>query len=129
LTSSDFVEFCKSVREHDKCEFYMNTRAKNSLSLSVLAKKIVQEVKHTSCDVGEIKQIALLNRLCPYEISLEIAKKAKVIIADYYYIFNNSIRDSFLLKIKKELENIVLVVDEAHNIPNRIRELTWGRPV
>lgn len=127
LASSDFVEFCKSVREHDKCEFYMNTRAKNSLSLSVLAKKIVQEVKHTSCDVGEIKQIALLNRLCPYEISLEIAKKAKVIIADYYYIFNQKISDKFLKKIGKELKDVIVIVDEAHNLPKRVSELASSK--
>ncbi len=123
LTSSDFSEFCKSVREHDKCEFYLNTRAKNSLSLSVLGKKIIDDLTHTTASVDEVIQISTSNKLCPYEISLESAKKATIIIADYYYIFNEKISEKFLRKIGKELKDVIVIVDEAHNLPKRMSEL------
>ena len=123
LPSSDFAEFCKAVKEHDKCEFYMNTRAKNSLSLSVLAKKVLEDVKTTNGRVDEVMQLSVADKVCPYEISLENAKNATVIIADYYYIFNQKISDMFLRKIGKELKDIIVIIDEAHNLPKRMSEL------
>lgn len=123
LATGSFHEFCKSLRDESKCEFYLNTRKPNSQA-TVNAGHAVEELKIIGpCHVQEFIEQGRKKTMCPYELATLTASNAKVIIADYYYIFNQGIRDSFLLKTKKELENIVLVVDEAHNLPNRIREL------
>tara|TARA_Y100000031_G_scaffold154536_2_gene202527 strand:- start:510 stop:1841 length:1332 start_codon:yes stop_codon:yes gene_type:complete len=56
-----------------------------------------------------------------------IAKNAKVIIGDYYYIFHQDIRNLLLNKINKELKNSIIIVDEAHNLPNRVKDLFTAR--
>jgi DNA excision repair protein ERCC-2 len=60
--------------------------------------------------------------MCPYEITAMIASRAHVIIADYHYLFHPHVRNVFLTKTGKRLEDCVVVVDEAHNLPDRIRE-------
>lgn len=123
LAAGSFHEYCKALRDESKCEFYLNTRKPNSQA-TVNASHAVEELKIIGpCHVQEFIEQGRKKTMCPYELATLTASNAKVIIADYYYIFNQGIRDSFLLKTKKELENIVLIVDEAHNLPNRIREL------
>ncbi|MBI2542242.1 ATP-dependent DNA helicase [Candidatus Woesearchaeota archaeon] len=123
MASSSFHEYCKDLREKGSCEFYINTKKEN-LQPTLEAKQSLEELRIMGpCNVQDFIEKGRSKKLCPYELSVIAADKAKVIIADYYYIFNPAIRDSFLFKIKKGLENIILVIDEAHNLPNRIREL------
>ena len=52
-----------------------------------------------------------------------LGKEAKAIIADYYYIFSPSIRESLFSRINKELEKCIIIIDEGHNLPARMRDL------
>jgi len=74
-------------------------------------------------EVEEIVRLCHDEKICPYEISVQLAKHAKVIVADYYYIFNPSIQKRFFAKTDLDLENSIIIVDEAHNLPARIRSL------
>ena len=123
MPGGSFHEYCKSLRDENNCEFYINTKSQNNLP-TVNAKIALEELKIAGpCHVHEFIGKGKSAKLCPYELAALTAAGAKVIIADYYYIFNPGIRNSFLQKIGKELQNIILVVDEAHNLPMRIREL------
>ncbi|MBI2653685.1 ATP-dependent DNA helicase [Candidatus Woesearchaeota archaeon] len=123
LAAGSFHEYCKALRDESNCEFYLNT-IKQNMQPTLEAKQAIEELKIIGpCHVQEFIEQGKKKRMCPYELATLAAGNAKVIIADYYYIFNQAIRQSFLLKIKKELENIILIVDEAHNLPARIREL------
>ena len=123
MASGSFHEYCKALRDENNCEFYLNTRKQN-LQPTFTAKQAIEELRIIGpCHVQEFIEQGKNKKLCPYELATLTASNAKVIVADYYYIFNQGIRQSFLLKMKKELENIILIVDEAHNLPMRIREL------
>jgi len=123
MSSSSFHEYCRSLREEGTCEFYINTR-KLTGQPTVAAQQSMEELKITGpCHVHDFVSEGKKKTLCPYELATLTASNAKVVIADYYYLFSQSIRTSFLMKIKKELENAILIVDEAHNLPTRIREL------
>lgn len=122
MRSGDFAEYCKSLVQNDACDFYKNVRGKSNIKAkqalaeltgSASAERIVQEAKAHDC--------------CPYELSLMLAETSQVVIADYFYAFNPHIRESFLNKIKKQLDKSILIVDEAHNLPNRIRDLLTSR--
>ncbi|MBW2971130.1 ATP-dependent DNA helicase, partial [Candidatus Woesearchaeota archaeon] len=60
-------------------------------------------------------------------ITTLLANGSKVVIADYYYIFNPHIRELFLGKADKDLSKCIVIVDEAHNLPKRLRELMTHR--
>ncbi len=126
LYSNEFADYCKAVREEDKCEFYLNTRKKGRLTPN--AKKVLKELKQISPTHSEkLIKICAQEKLCPYELATALAKDSLVVITDYYYIFNPQIRDLFFKKTGKELEKSIIIVDEGHNLPFRLRDLMTQR--
>lgn len=126
LYSNEFNEYCKKQIEENTCEFYSNTKEKGKLS--VKAKNVLEELKRISpCHTEKLYEICAEEKLCPYEISAALAAESTVIITDYYYVFHPSVSASFFNKTQKELENCIIIVDEAHNLPQRVRELQTQR--
>ena len=127
LPGSDFTEFCKKVREDGTCEFYLNCRGGKTnpeTKLAVQGEKALHELRGIQpCTVDVLIEACKEEKVCPYEITLALAKTAKVVISDYSYIFHPTIRDSFLAKTGRELQDCIIVVDEGHNLPGRIREM------
>ncbi|MDP7458382.1 MAG: ATP-dependent DNA helicase [Candidatus Woesearchaeota archaeon] len=123
LSSGEFVEYCKSLREDKLCDFFLQTRKKMNGELTPEAKRFLGDSKNDLLHTEGLKKECSACKLCPYEMGLEIAKKAQVIVADYYYVFHPSVRDRFLEKIGKKLEDCIVIIDEGHNLTDRIREL------
>lgn len=122
----EFAEYCAKMKEDELCDYYTKTREKGETSKT--AKQIVDQLKkENKTDTESIVEKSNLAKLCPYEISLLIAKDARVIIGDYYYLFNPHIRENFLKRIGKELSNIIIIIDEGHNLPARVKDLSSHR--
>ena len=127
LSSSEFNTFCKSLKDERKCDFYLKTRD-NKEKLSTAAVSVINKLKASSpVDNAQIINYSYHDKLCPYEIATELAKNADVIVCDYYYLFNPSIRDLFLGRLNHLLENSIIIVDEAHNFVKRMRNLFNSR--
>ena len=123
LYSSDFTEYCKKARENKKCDFYINTR-KTSTKFTDKANIVLNEINNLGpLTTEEVIKQGEYNMMCPYELSLGMAAKAKVIITDYYYLFNSHINQNFLKRINKELDQLIVIIDEAHNLPYRLKDL------
>ncbi|MBW2981841.1 DEAD/DEAH box helicase family protein, partial [Candidatus Woesearchaeota archaeon] len=123
LFSYEFFEFCRSMKQDNKCEYYVNSRKKSGRP-TVQAEKAVDDLKKLSpCNCEDLIKYCSKEKLCPYEISTLMAKEASVIISDYYYIFSPSIRETFFKKTEKDLEDSIIIIDEGHNLPKRAREL------
>ncbi|HII89163.1 TPA: ATP-dependent DNA helicase [Candidatus Woesearchaeota archaeon] len=123
LQGTEFNEYCKSVREDKSCEFYVNVR-ESVFKLTPHGHKVVDDLKTIlPIHVEVLMEACKEDKVCPYEITAEIAKDARVIIADYYYLFHPSIRERFFSKIGKELEQAIIIVDEGHNLPSRIQKV------
>lgn len=60
-------------------------------------------------------------RVCPYELSLDVALEADVIVGDYNYVFDPG---SYLRRFFQDTpyDDCVLIIDEAHNLPTRGRD-------
>jgi len=61
--------------------------------------------------------------LCPYELSKLHVPAADVVTCPYIMFFDNFIRHALLDWMACSLQDIVLIVDEAHNLPEYAREL------
>ena len=125
--AQDFNDFCKKMRETGKCSFYKNT--KNSDYQDRIT-DIIKETSKSFLDVeGFVNFVSSpvivdenrVSGFCPYELAGKKAFKSDVVICDFNYLFSSGIRDNFLGKIGRSLEECILVVDEAHNLPDRIR--------
>ena len=119
-SSSEFTEYCRLVREQNQCDFFLNLKTKGSPSL---ATKQTLNYLDKIRSVQEVMGFSKTTRVCPYEILHLGARKANVIIADYYHLLNPSIYESFKKRTGKTLEDAIIILDEAHNLPERCREL------
>ncbi|MFP4189904.1 MAG: ATP-dependent DNA helicase [Candidatus Woesearchaeota archaeon] len=125
LSSSEFLEYCRTVSRKDyTCEFYTNTR-KQGLQATMKAQEAVTRAKNM--DLDKLLEFCSKERLCPYEISMMLAEKARVVVCDYNYIFNDSIRNMILGKMDRVLSDCIVIIDEGHNLPFRIRDLMTSR--
>ena len=62
--------------------------------------------------------------LCAYELSKRLVPHARVVTAPYAFFFHPQIRRALFAWLGVEPNRIDLVVDEAHNLPSHLRELT-----
>jgi DNA excision repair protein ERCC-2 len=119
LGSNDFSEYCKALRDKDECEYYINSRDKSGVACSAT----LEGLKRISpVPVEELVERCRKESLCPYDMALSLSIESKVIVSDYNYLFNPSIREIFFKKIGKSLSDSIIIVDEGHNLPSRLRE-------
>lgn len=69
----------------------------------------------------KIEEYSREYEICPFEFSLEISKWCDVIIGDYNYVFDPRV---YLRRFFDEsIEEYIFLVDEAHNLVSRGREM------
>ncbi|MBS4178380.1 ATP-dependent DNA helicase [Lederbergia citrea] len=68
-----------------------------------------------------IEKYARKHMVCPFEYALELAYTADAVICDYNYIFDP--RVSLKRMFDEQKKQTVLLVDEAHNLVDRAREM------
>jgi len=62
-------------------------------------------------------------KLCPYEINKQLIRDSPVVVVPYIYVFYFMIRNMLFDWLAISEEDMILVVDEAHNLPDYIRDL------
>lgn len=125
LMSGDFAEYCMRLREQGNCHYYI--RARNNNLLTPHAAALANDLFQTPHHLEDLMMACRKEEICPYELALGQSAKAQVVVADYNYIFHPSIRNAFLSKIKRKLDDCIIIVDEGHNLPMRMRELLSHR--
>ena len=81
---------------------------------------VYDAITHTDLFTREvIEEYAKKYGVCPFELSLDLAVYADVVICDYNYIFDPTVA----LKRFLDQRDFVILVDEAHNLVDRAREM------
>lgn len=72
-------------------------------------------------DAEIILALAKKHQVCPFELQLDIARYVDIVICDYNYAFDPRVKlDRFF---SESVDHYTLLVDEAHNLPDRAREM------
>jgi DNA excision repair protein ERCC-2 len=98
------------------CEFARDYAGKLERSNVVEELLSVPVVEPTTCaEAGRRHQV------CPFELSLEVALEADVIVGDYNYVFDPG---AYLRRFFQDApyDDCLLIIDEAHNLYARGRE-------
>ena len=116
ITAKDKVCFTEQgICSKEHCEFADGYYDRiNEAVLDILKNE-------NSLDRHCIEQYALKHRVCPFEFSLDLAYTADAIICDYNYIFDPKVSLKRLFDEQKK--ETVLLVDEAHNLVDRGRDM------
>ncbi|MFW6025128.1 MAG: ATP-dependent DNA helicase [Candidatus Woesearchaeota archaeon] len=118
--NNEFIEYCKQLRKEKKCRFYNKTFDRGSVSEKT--EQLVNRLRKKDITAKKILNMSKEETLCGYEVAIHHSKDADIIIGDYHYMFNPEIRKSFLKRIDSNLKDILVIVDEAHNLTSRLRE-------
>ena len=78
---------------------------------------------HEFTEVGmtQLQHIGRSHCVCPFELSLAAARWADVVICDYNYVLDPVIRSANV--IAEGARRTSVLIDEAHQLPDRIREM------
>ncbi|MEK9865917.1 MAG: ATP-dependent DNA helicase [Euryarchaeota archaeon] len=105
-----------SVDRQCFCEEGVSEKAKGGRR-SQLKQWILREPRH----VEEVIRYANAEGTCPYMCSIEAAREADVIVLDYNHVFVESVSQSSLPSMSIEIGSTLIIIDEAHNLPDRIK--------
>ncbi|NMC76471.1 MAG: DEAD/DEAH box helicase family protein [Candidatus Methanofastidiosa archaeon] len=107
------LHVCRLLRRENKCEFYENMKEKEDR-----AYEIEVSLSQKPSLSQDVVTLCIQENMCPYEVVKGILQNVEVISCSYMYIFHPEIRENFLEGIGATLEDIILVLDEAHNLPD-----------
>jgi DNA excision repair protein ERCC-2 len=110
-----FHEFCRSQVRLGKCRLYRRSN-------TAVVKAVQSKIMH----VHELVKVARRAGVCPHKAALDAAAGADVLVCDYNYVFVPELAEAVVNRMERGWEDIVLVVDEAHNLPDRAREAASG---
>jgi DNA excision repair protein ERCC-2 len=72
---------------------------------------------------AEYEEYCRTENLCAYELAKKLVERARLVTAPYAFFFHPHVRRSLLASMGVDLAAVDLVVDEAHNLPDYLREL------
>jgi DNA excision repair protein ERCC-2 len=115
--NTSFSSFCHAMVRDNQCRFYNNFKKNNAIQYPAM--QAMAKLRERPMHSGEAKQLAG-GQFCTYELLMENAKNSLVVVGDYFHIFSGK-TGMFFRRMKKEAGDAIIIVDEAHNLPDRIR--------
>ena len=110
MSYRDFLKFCRLKRSSGLCPFSSTVSTRLDLP--------------TVVDVPTLKGVGMSRGLCPFAVAWSLLRRARVIVASYPYVFDEALFNLFLTKSGLNFKEALLVVDEAHNLPQQIIDLS-----
>ena len=110
--SKSLMEVCELLKAKGRCPYFVNVDERTFDYIH-----LQQQVASRPYMGSEILRICKKKEVCPYELVKAAVPDAKVIALSYLYVFDPQIRTAFLKNLETDLHKIILVVDEAHNLP------------
>jgi DNA excision repair protein ERCC-2 len=117
--SKSLMEVCELLKAKGRCPYYVGVDER-TYDYLVLQQQVATKPYMASEIIGICKK----KKVCPYELVKAALSDAKVIALSYLYVFDPAIRNAFLKNLETELGKIILIVDEAHNLPETAIEIS-----
>ncbi|MCK4415656.1 MAG: ATP-dependent DNA helicase [Thermoplasmatales archaeon] len=124
-TSEELSKFCSnqkkkvlSNKKNEGCKYY-----RKFIGDKQKIDTILEWTRQKLPTAEEFVEYCKKNTVCPYEMNKALIREAVVIVVPYIYIFDKTIRIMLFDWLSTSEDDILLVVDEAHNLPDYLRDL------
>ncbi len=104
-----FSQLCRNLQKENRCEYYKGWD-----------ENVVDHLLTHPLHAQELGELTAKAGLCPHKIALTAAQQCDILVCDYNYLFSD-LSEQVLERLERSLDDIVLVVDEVHNLPDRVR--------
>lgn len=120
-TSEEISKLCSEYKRRDgdkgcHCKFYERIESTDIESW-------VEAIRRDHPQPEEFARMCEDAGLCPYELLKYALPKADVIAVPYPFVFMPQVLDRFIQWIGVPLSQTLIIVDEAHNLPDYLREV------
>lgn len=116
ITAKEKICFCKGKScNPDECPFteHYYDKVVNVIRYALLS--------YSTFDYKTITHLAYENRLCPFELQLDLSLYCDIIVCDYNYMYDPT---AYLHRyFDDDASHYLALVDEAHNLVDRSREM------
>jgi len=125
-TSEELSKYCSNEKKKAKstnkdkdkgCIYYRNFLNKEKVET------VKEWVKKELPTAEEFIDYCEKKEICSYEINRLLMRESPIVVVPYVYVFDLMIRNMLFDCLSVPEDDMILVVDEAHNLPNYIRDL------
>ena len=110
--AKSLMEACEMLKAKGRCPYH---KAPEEQTYEYL--QLQQQLATRPYTASEIQKVCRRRRVCSYELVKAALADVKVVALSYLYVFDPVIRTAFLKNLDSQLQKIILIVDEAHNLP------------
>ncbi|HUT16801.1 MAG TPA: helicase C-terminal domain-containing protein [Acidobacteriota bacterium] len=110
--AKSLMEVCELLKAKGRCPYHKTADEQTYEYL-----QLQQQIATRPYKASEIQRICRKKGMCPYELVKASLSDVTVIALSYLYVFDPVIRTAFLKNFDSQLQKIILIVDEAHNLP------------
>ncbi len=110
--AKSLMEACEMLKAKGRCPYH---KGPDEQTYEYLQLKM--QIATRPYTASEIQKVCRRRGVCPYELVKAALADVKVVALSYLYVFDPVIRAAFLNNIDSQLQKTILIVDEAHNLP------------
>ena len=110
-------EMCQQLKTSKKCEYW------NNMSDEKRVLPLIKEISMRPVNAEIILEMADAAYVCPSETAKLALSTVNVVACSYLYIFDHNIRKIFLEQLNCDLKDVILIVDECHNLAENINQI------
>jgi DNA excision repair protein ERCC-2 len=124
-TSEELSKLCSSEKK--------KTRSNNKDEGCVYFRRFIEDknkvdkslkwIKNELPTAEEIIEYCEKLQICPYELNKLLVKDSIIVVVPYVYVFDNVIRNMLFDWLALDEKDAILIIDEAHNLPDYVRGL------
>jgi len=126
LSTLGFMRECAALVKTGSCTYYWNCYQRNGEGRYQPRQRFLETVDSLLADTVVSQSVAEEtgdeHGICPYEILRWCAKKSRVVVGPYDYLFRSRVRIALLTSLGVGLHDIDILVDEAHNLSSHALE-------
>ncbi len=125
MSDLGFIRGCAYLVRTGKCSYYhsfYDARGDRGQLRENAHAAIEEAVARSVVDRSTAEGVSRDWGICPYELLRWCAKRSNVIIGPYAYLLKSRVREAFLSSLDLSIDEIDLLVDEAHNLPEQMAE-------
>ena len=111
--AKSLMEACELLKAKGRCPYH---KAPDEQTYEYL--QLQQHIAARPYTASEIQKVCRRRKVCSYELVKAALADVKVVALSYLYVFDPVIRNAFLKNLDSQLQKTILIVDEAHNLPD-----------